>query len=93
MTTNTEQHDHNHEEGERHVCPRMDGECRSGLKLILGTIIQDYLDAHGTALEEDKGNAEARTVLTEMLAELPSGADLREQIALAEANGGVMPEA
>lgn len=89
---NEEQHDHTEEQGE--ICPHMDERCRGQLTFTLGALIQGYLEAHGTALDQEKGNDEARKVLTEMLSNLPSAEAIREQEAMiGNLPGGVMPEA
>lgn len=81
------------EETQEQVCPHMNDNCKAELAGVLVDFCSDWLAAHGSDLDEDKGNDAVRSVLERMLANLPTAEQFRENEKLIAASGGQVGDA
>jgi hypothetical protein len=80
-------------EDKQDICPHMNDNCKNDLGGVLIDFCSDWLAAHGTDLDEEKGNDAVREVLTRLLNNLPTAEQLREMSAMVASTGGQLGDA
>lgn len=80
-------------EDQQNVCPHMNENCKGELGSVLIDFCSDWLAAHGTDLDEEKGNDAVREVLQRLLNNLPTAEKFREMEAMVASTGGQVGDA
>ena len=80
-------------EDQQNISPPHNHNCKGDLGAVLIDLCSDWLAAHGTDLDEDKGNDAVREVLQRLIDNLPTAEQFRENEKLIASTGGQVGDA
>ena len=75
------------------ICPHLNASCKGELGGVIIDLCSDWLAAHGTDLDEERGNDAVRDVLQKLLNNLPTAEKFRENEKLMAQAGGNVADA